>query len=132
MSRSPPYKPPPPGRVALAKREGERLRFRATVGRFGSKTGFEGKTIKTVMVTQVYEAGMDALLTDHLWFDRGKWSVDLHIGDVFEFDARVANYIKGTTRNKELYELGRDWNLQRPTRVAVVTPAPIMQRRGRR
>jgi hypothetical protein len=128
MSRSPPFKPPPIGRVALGKREGERLRFSAKASRFGSRVGHDGRTVRTIMLSEVHEAGSDAVLTEHLWLDRGKWSAELKIGDRFEFDARVANYIKGPVRGKQLYELAIDWQLQRPTRVVILEAAPVIRR----
>jgi hypothetical protein len=61
------------------------------------------------------------LLTDHLWFTTGKWSAGLAVGDIFEFEARVADYIKGYQGRREVFDapVSRDWKLQRPTQVTI-------------
>jgi hypothetical protein len=63
------------------------------------------------------------VLAEHLWFTSGKWSKGLAIGDVFEFEARAAEYMKGYFgRREEVYvPVSLDWKLQRPTKVTVMT-----------
>src|ERR1700723_2897307 len=110
------------GRRELEKRDGTRFRCRAVVDRFGTKPAFRGEPIRTILLRNVVDAHTGKMLTDHLWFTCGKWSTGLAIGDVFEFEARVADYIKGYQGRREVYDapVSRDWKLQRPTKVVVL------------
>lgn len=111
------------GRQELAKRDGQRFRCKARVERFGSKPGFRGPPKPTILLRNIVDSGSGKTLTDHLWFTMGKWSVGLDVGDVFEFEARVADYIKGYQGRRDVYDapLRRDWKLQRPTKVVKLT-----------
>lgn len=110
-------------RRELQKRDGARFRCRATVGRFGSKTAFRGPPVPTVLLRDIVDAGSGAPLADHLWFDQGKWSSGLVAGDTVEFDARATDYIKGYRGRREVFDapVSRDWKLQRPTRLVILT-----------
>ena len=103
------------------KREGERMRLRATFEREGTKPGWKGKQpIVTVLFRDVRVVASGRLATDHLWFTKGKtWAeLALEAGDVVEFDARVTGYIEGHQGRRE-EELGGAWS--HPTKVKVVT-----------
>ena len=108
----------PQGRTELAKRNGKRFRVKATIERFGTKRGWKGRELQTVLFRNVIdEAG--APLADHLWITAGKWSSGLKPGDAISFDARVDEYEKGYFgRRDDVYvEASRDWHLERPTKV---------------
>ena len=109
-------------RVELQKRDGDRFRCRATVDRFGNKPAYRGYPIPTILLRNVVDAESGKLLTDHLWFTTGKWSSMLTIGDIFEFDARVSDYIKGYRGYRDDVDapITQDWKLQRPTNVTVI------------
>jgi hypothetical protein len=109
-------------RQELQKRDGTRFRCRAVVARFGTKAAFKGPPIPTILLREVVDADTGTLLTDHLWFTCGKWSATLVAGDIFEFEARAADYIKGYQgRRDDVYApVGRDWKLQRPTKVTIL------------
>ncbi len=107
-------------RKELGDREGQRFRCRAIVSRFGSKRGWNG-TVPTVLLQDVRDVRSGALLTDHLWFTTGRWSATLRVGDHFEFDARVSQYVKGYQGRRDVPNapVSRDWRLERPTKVMI-------------
>ena len=109
-------------RKELEKRDGMRFRCRAVVDRFGTKPAFKGPPVQTILLRDVVDADTGTLLTDHLWFTIGKWSAGLTAGDIFEFEARAADYIKGYQGRREVYDapVSQDWKLQRPTKVTVL------------
>jgi hypothetical protein len=109
-------------RRELQKRSGTRFRCRAAVERFGTKAAFRAPPVPTILLRDIIDANTGALLTDHLWFTTGKWSAGLAAGDIIEFEARAAEYIKGYQGRREVYEApaSRDWKLQRPTKVKVL------------
>ena len=109
-------------RQELQKRDGTRFRCRAVVDRFGTKAAFKGPPIPTILLRDVVDADIVTLLTDHLWFTTGKWSAGLAAGDIFEFEARAADYIKGYQGRRDVYDapVSRDWKLQRPAKVTIL------------
>lgn len=109
-------------RKDLEKRDGVRLRCRAVVDRFGTKPAFKGLPVQTILLRDVVDADTGTLLTDHLWFTIGKWSAGLATGDIFEFEARAADYIKGYQGRREVFDapVSRDWKLKHPTKVTVL------------
>lgn len=91
-------------RKELGKRDGKRFRCRAVVERFGSKAAYRGPPIQTILLRNVVDANTGASLAEHLWFTSGKWSRGLAVGDVFEFEARAAEYVKGYQGRREVYD----------------------------
>ena len=105
-------------RKALKHRDGDRFRVRATVERFGTKRGFRGEAIPTLLLKHLRDATTGQILSDHLWFTQGKWSDGLKAGDMIEFDARVGSYEKGYKGHRDDVvgaPVKQDWKLQRPT-----------------
>lgn len=94
--------------------------FTAEFSRFGIKNGWKGD-IPTVLFKNV-KLG-DKVVSDHLWFDCGKQfdALDLQCGDIVEFSARVASYVKGYFGHRidACWENPprEDWKLERPTKV---------------
>lgn len=120
-------------RRALKPLNGERLRFRATIERFGTKSAYRGWPIKTMLLKDVRVVRTGLIVTDHLWFRVGtvaepaKWALGLEEGMLIEFDARVDEYWSGYCgRREDVYAPeGVDYHLERPTHVSVVKrPAP--------
>jgi hypothetical protein len=109
-------------RKELEKRDGMRFRCRAFVERFSTKTAFKGPSVRTILLRDVVDADTGVLLTDHLWFTVGKWAAGLAAGDIFEFEARAADYIKGYQGRRAVYDapVSQDWKLQRPTKVTIL------------
>lgn len=111
-------------RVDLGKRAGNRFRCRATVERFGTKRAYKGPPIPTILLRDVSDVRLGTALTDHLWFTQGKWSERLSPGDTFEFDGRVGPYTKGYRGRRDdddMPPISRDWRLERPTKVTIVS-----------
>lgn len=112
----------------------KRLRFRATVGRFGTKPGWRGaRPVPTILLKDIscITEGVTGT-TDHLWFTCGVWSECLRDGDVFEFDARLGQYEKGYVNYRRgIDERETDQKLNRPTRVAFANrPEQGVQNQG--
>jgi hypothetical protein len=104
----------------------QRIRFKATVERFGKKTNYHGFPESTILFTCVSRVDTGKQVTDHIWFTVGKTiqALNLKPGDVVEFDARVGDYVKGYVNYREyIDERIIDYKLNRPTRfvkIAVV------------
>jgi hypothetical protein len=109
-------------RRELEKRDGLRFRCQAVVDRFGTKPGYRGPPVSTILLRNVIDASTGNLLTDHLWFTTGKWSSGLVVGMSFQFDARATDYIKGYQGHREVYDapVSRDWKLERPTKTVIM------------
>ena len=102
-------------RSQLKKYLGCKLRFIGIVSRFGEKARFRGKSIRTVMLKQIREAGQPNILAEHVWLELGKWAKDLEKGDVISFHARVGEYQKDHKHKLEKVEI--DYQLEYPTNV---------------
>jgi hypothetical protein len=111
-------------RTELAKLDGQRLRFSGTIERFGSKRGWKGSTLKTVLLRHVRRYDKGLVVTDHLWFTAGRaWEAKgMEPGATVAFDARVGIYEKGYKGHREdvFVTEGIDYRLERPTRVMIV------------
>lgn len=107
-------------RKKLAPIDEQRLRFRATVERFGKKLNWKGYSEDTVLLKEVFIMETNELATDHIWFTVGKtwYELNLKPGDVIEFDARVGAYQKGYVhRLAENKKRKVDYKLNRPTMI---------------
>lgn len=120
-------------RKALKALEHERFTIQATVGRFGKKPGWRGKSLRTILLLDVRRVADGLFLTDHLWFTCGTTfdRLDLQCGDRIQFDARVSAYQKGY-QGRRAEEIGEAWSdtdyrLARPTRARKIVPVPIQQ-----
>ena len=114
-------------RNELENRNGQRMRFVATVERYGSRSNWHGYPETTILLKDVRFASSGELASDHLWFKEGQWAWELEVGMTFEFDARVDSYIKGY-RGRRADELGFgvstiDYHLERPSKVVVISQA---------
>ena len=110
-------------RKQLAKLEGQRLRFEGVVERFGTKRGWQGDTLPTLMLKNIRLVDDPyRILTDHLWMNVGKQLEGVIIGEVVDFDARVTRYEKGYKGRRDNdffndHEPSFDYRLERPTKV---------------
>ena len=109
-------------RETLAALDGQRLTVRATVLKFSRCIGWAGIRRPTILLGQI--AAVDgALLSDHLWLHLGKRmaDLDLKLGDLIEFSARVAPYRRALFRLPgEPMTFNVDYGLAYPTRCSVV------------
>lgn len=113
-----------PTRGCLAQQVGQTLRVRAVYARTGTrKVGH--RSYPTVLLVDVRDVETGALLTDHLWFNRGGlWQrVSPVQGDVVTFEARVIEYRTGywgPNRVRQILEPARsDYRLTPPTSLSL-------------
>ncbi len=106
-------------RDELARREGMRTLYRATVARFGSKPSDVGPAVPTILLRDVTDC-RGAVVTDHVWYTLGEpfTRLCLEEGDVVEFEARVIPYQKGY-HGRDDHDSVRLWDyrLSYPARV---------------
>jgi len=109
-------------RKGLKKFDGQRMTVIATVERFGTKKGWQGREEETILLKDVCLKQTGEKLCDHLWFTKGKsWDGTVSGCDV-EFDARVTTYQKGYKgRRDDVYDrpVEHDYKLERPTKVVI-------------
>lgn len=89
-------------RKTLRKIENKRCRFTAKVERFGSKKGWGGRELKTILLTEIRNEEGE-LVADHLWINRTKTynKANVMLGDRIGFDGRVKEYTKGYQGHRE-------------------------------
>lgn len=122
-----------------------RKRFRGVFVRFGSKRGWQGDVEDTILLRDIVLLDSGKRVSDHLWFNFTQGFSDaicsflgvdydfrqddvqrmlLEHHAVFEFDGRVAEYVKGWQgrRAEEEGEASRsvDWKISHPTKVRIV------------
>lgn len=109
-------------RKELKAINGQRLRFIASINKFGFKSAFRGDPIPTLLLTNVRNAETLEVVTDHLWFTKGKSWDDCKVGDEVAFDARVTTYEKGYKGHREevFVPVTTDYKLERPTKVVIL------------
>ena len=116
-------------RDALAALDGQRLTVRATVLRFSRCIGWAGVRQPTILLGQV--ATVDGSpLADHLWLHLGKRmaDLDLKLGDLIEFSARVALYRRGMFRLPgEPMTFNTDYGLAYPTLCRIIAHKPPIE-----
>ncbi len=82
---------------------------------------------RRVLLVDVRNPETGAQVTDHLWFNEGKWSSRIRPRYTIAFDARVVPYLKGRGPAKFL-----DYRLERPTQVQVLSRHPRSPRNSSR
>lgn len=99
----------------------QREKYKATFERFGSRSGYKDKTIKTVLLKKIADkTGKE--VADHLWMDVGKRldKLNLKEEDMIQFFARVKIYEKGYQGDNDFGEkefLEIDYGLSYPSQV---------------
>jgi len=111
-------------RKALKQLNGERGRFQGVFVRLGTKNGWKGRTLTTVLLKDIKDAN-GKLVSDHLWFNLTKEFDNLTLKENtrIAFDARVKCYYKGYQGYREdVYDkpVELDFKLSHPTKVQVV------------
>lgn len=110
-------------RVELEPFLGQRLRFRGTFKRFGTKPGYRGRPpLPTLILIDIHLAETGQYLCDHCWFNLGKKmaAIPFKLGVEVEFDATVERYIKGCKNNLEWVDERRlDYKLSRPGKIEI-------------
>lgn len=113
-------------RKELSTREGQRKRFRAVIGKFGSKVNFRGYTDTTILLKRIIEIDTNKVVADHVWFNLTKGFEDKNLSEnsVIEFEARVKEYKKGyVNRRYGINNQTKDYKLSHPTKIQVI-PSP--------
>ncbi len=118
-------------REVLKSLAGSRLTVHAVFERFGTRPGWKGKPLPTVLLTQLTTAAGQALC-DHLWFSLTKElkALDLQPGDQVAFEGRAKTYKKGyhgprLEYDDSLPEPGIDYKLSHPNHVRKINPHPV-------
>lgn len=108
-------------RKELKKLNGKRLIFSAIVEGFGVRH-FKDKEIPTILFKDVRKQPDDKIVTDHLWFTKGKSWSDMTIGQRVQFEARVKEYEKGYKGHRDVPDapITTDYKLERPTKIELL------------
>jgi hypothetical protein len=108
-------------REQLAKLHGARRRFQGVFVRFGQKSGYK-RPLTTILLKDIVDVASGKPVADHLWFTMGKQfeQLELTVGDVVRFNARVTAYEKGYKgrQDEDDYDykpIQRDYRLSFPT-----------------
>jgi hypothetical protein len=110
-------------RQKLAKHEGERKKFFATVSKTGKRVSIKGYSEDTLLLLQVTDAETNQVVCDHVWFAYSKTFDDARLspGLKISFEARVKEYSKGyVNRSLGINNRKRDYKLSHPTKVTVI------------
>ncbi len=111
-------------RSKLGRLEEERRTFIGTFERLGTKRGYTGQTLETLLLTQITDMQTGRTVANHLWFNCTKGFKALgrlEAGMEIKFDGRVKPYIKGyrgTNIDKQIEKpIYADWKIDRPTKI---------------
>ena len=110
-------------RKELAKRDGQRKKFRATFNKLGKKVNFKGYSDNTILLTDIIESDTNHRVSDHVWFSytKGFEAVTMKEGDAIEFEARVKEYKKGyVNKNYHINQQKMDYKLSHPTKIKLM------------
>jgi len=110
-------------RTMLAPLLGERLVFIGTFERYGTKSGWEGRVLQTMLLKNIHVAGLPQVLTDHVWFTVGKrlGATTFGAGDQIQFKATVEEYEKGYVNDREFIDESEiDYKLSRPNNIVKI------------
>lgn len=107
-------------RDGLKDKSNDRKPFSATFKRFGSKKGYQGRQLTTVLFVSIFCDGKE--VCDHVWFTLGKQMDELKLteGDRISFNARVKLYQKGYRGRREGHDLpppSVDYKLSHPSNI---------------
>lgn len=111
-------------RDKLKTLHGRRITVTAVFKRFGTKKGWKGKPVETLLFVDVRDLHSNTIC-DHIWFSMGVAfkRLDLKSGDMVKFDARSKVYKKGYRGHRDLEwyddvpEPSMDYRLSNPTNI---------------
>lgn len=111
-------------REKLKEIKNQRKKFRGIIAGFGTKRGWKGRVLKTILLRDVRNENGD-IVTDHLWFNwtRGFEMEAIKEGDKVEFEGRVKSYAKGYLgrRGDVCKPLDTDYKIYNPTKINNIT-----------
>lgn len=106
-------------RTELGKFNGLRKEFSGTFVRYGTKSGWKGRSVRTILLTDIKLVATDKIVADHIWITEGKQIAKLGFeeGDIILFKARCTEYWKGYKGHDEYNEhpIEKDFRLSFPT-----------------
>jgi hypothetical protein len=111
-------------RARLAAQKDERKTFRAQYSKIGKKKNYRGYSEDTILLTNIIDISTNEKITDHVWFTFSKSfdALNLQIGDVIEFDARIKGYKKGyVSKALGINQRTSDYKLSHPTKIRKVS-----------
>lgn len=105
----------------------KRYKFIAEFNRYGTKKGWEGATLETILLINICLKDSHKQVANHLWFNKtmGFGALgELKAGDIIEFEGRVDTYEKGY-KGRYAEEQGGSWaetdyKISRPTKIRLV------------
>ena len=107
----------------------ERKKFIGLFERYGTKSGWHGFPIKTILLKDISDD--KCIVADHIWFTMTKGFEalgELKQGDKIEFCARVKEYYKGYAGYREDVQIEKpielDYKLSHPTKIKKITSNP--------
>lgn len=113
----------------------KRLRFTGIFVRYGTKHGWKGATLTTILLKNITDIS-GKQVTDHLWFNLTmefmKIESQLNQGAVIGFDARVKQYTKGYKGCRDdVYDklVEVDYRLSHPTNIQIIKAAVPEQKK---
>lgn len=108
-------------RKNLKTLEGLRKKFRGKFVKFGTKSGWNGHEISTILLEDIVDLETQQKVTDHIWFTytKGFQKLDLIEGIILEFTGRIKKYQKGYKGYREdVYKtIEYDYKLSHPTKI---------------
>lgn len=111
-------------RTSLKKELGNRKKFKAVFVRTGRKTGFNGYSEETILLTGIIDIESGTIVTDHLWLNltKGFEAARIKEGMTIEFEARIKEYTKGYVNKRyKIDQQKKDYKLSHPTKFKIAT-----------
>lgn len=107
-------------RTSMQRRVGERINVTGIVERFGTRRGFKGRTLQTILLKDIRDEHGE-MLSDHIWFTLGLSWPALIKGDKVSLVARIEEYERGYNgRRTDVFAgFSLDYKLTRPTKITL-------------
>jgi hypothetical protein len=116
-------------RKKLSKINNVRTSFDGIFVRYGTKPGYRGGDIPTILLKNICRDGVN--VSDHIWFTMTKGFSKLGYlrgGEKIQFHARVKQYVKGYRgwdEDKQMESpVSIDYKLSNPTKIEIVPYQP--------
>lgn len=107
-------------RNALKELHGQRRTFTARFEEIRDHANYRGRSMSVVLLQNVRLDGI--FVADHVWMPCTiGWQINLHAGDVVEFQARVDKYVKGYFGTKDVVKpKSEDYTLVYPRKIRIL------------